>query len=127
MMGDRIITYGELERNGEEAAMSISRYNNGIHLKGLRKTTRNLTQDSKCPGQDLHHASPEQKSQAAWSWGWETNLRYIFHERFTFFNILRIHETLKMAKKVMNTKLILSGQHDHIITIQHLKHLYMYK
>jgi hypothetical protein len=38
------------------------RYYNGIFLEGLRKTTKNLSRDSRSPGRDLNPRPPEYES-----------------------------------------------------------------
>jgi hypothetical protein len=52
----------ELERISKEAAMAYLRYNSSIHLEGLTKTIKNLSQDSQSQGQDLNPEPPEYKA-----------------------------------------------------------------
>jgi hypothetical protein len=49
----------KLEENGRGL---ILRYYPNIHLEGLRKTTKNLSQDSWSPGQELNPGPPEYKA-----------------------------------------------------------------
>jgi hypothetical protein len=57
-MGDK------LERVRKKAAVVQSRYYSDIDMEKLRNTTRNLSQDSLCPVQDLNQAPFEYKSRA---------------------------------------------------------------
>jgi hypothetical protein len=54
----------ELERIWKEAVVSLLRYYRGILLERLRKITKNLSQDSRCPGRNLNPAPPEYGSRA---------------------------------------------------------------
>jgi hypothetical protein len=52
----------ELEEIWKETVVAKSRYHSGIHLEGLRKTTKNLVQDDRCPGPNRE--PPEYQSRA---------------------------------------------------------------
>jgi hypothetical protein len=43
----------------------ILKYYPGICLEGLRKTSKDIGQDSRCPGSDSNQASPEYMSEAS--------------------------------------------------------------
>jgi hypothetical protein len=50
----------ETEKHLEESGSGlIFRYYPGISLEGLRKTTKNLNEDSRSPGRNLNLKSPE--------------------------------------------------------------------
>jgi hypothetical protein len=52
------------ERIWNEAVVTLSRYYPIIFKKGLRKPTKCLSQDSRCPGQDSNREPPESNSKA---------------------------------------------------------------
>jgi hypothetical protein len=52
MVGWRV--NNEVERIWKEMAMTCEKYCPDICLEGLSKTTKKLSWDSLCPGQDLH-------------------------------------------------------------------------
>jgi hypothetical protein len=54
----------ELEKIREEAIIVQLKYNPGISLEELRKTTNDLRQNSLCPDRDSNRAPPEYKSRA---------------------------------------------------------------
>jgi hypothetical protein len=47
-----------------EAAVAYLRYYHGIYLEELKKTTKNLSQDSRCLGRDSNRDPPEYMSEA---------------------------------------------------------------
>jgi hypothetical protein len=49
----------EFERMWKKRSWPNLRYYSGICLEGLRKTTKNLSQDSRSPGRDLDPGPPE--------------------------------------------------------------------
>jgi hypothetical protein len=51
----------DMQRVWNEAAVTWSGYYSGIFLKGLRKTTKNVSFDSRCPGRDSNWAPPKFK------------------------------------------------------------------
>jgi hypothetical protein len=59
----------ELERMWKEAGKAYLRYYPSIYLKGLRKTTTNLSEYSWSPGRDLNPRPPEYRSTKTFS-GW---------------------------------------------------------
>jgi hypothetical protein len=59
-----VVSDDELERIRKEAAMVYSRYSQNTCLEGLRKITKNLNQDSQCPGRDSNRAPAQLKSSA---------------------------------------------------------------
>jgi hypothetical protein len=55
----------ELERIWKEAVLAKSRYCPGIiYIEGLKKTTENVSQCSRCPSRDLNRALPEYEYRA---------------------------------------------------------------
>jgi hypothetical protein len=62
-MNQRVINERRIGKDSEGSGRGlILRYYPRIHLKGLRKTTKNLNQDSWSPGQDLNPRPPEYES-----------------------------------------------------------------
>jgi hypothetical protein len=64
-----------LEKILKEAVVTYSRSGPSIFLEELRKTSKNLSQDSRCPDQDTNRAPTEYKSRALplgkcirWNW-----------------------------------------------------------
>jgi hypothetical protein len=57
------MTGNEWERIWKEAVVAQLGYNPGICLKGLRKTTTNIRQESRCPGLNSNQVPPEHKSR----------------------------------------------------------------
>jgi hypothetical protein len=53
----------ELERISKQATVASSRYNAGICLQGLEKTTKFISQDSLRSGRDSNRKSPKYKSR----------------------------------------------------------------
>lgn len=39
------------------------RYYTNIYLEGLRKSTKDISQDVRCPNRDMNRSSPEYKSE----------------------------------------------------------------
>jgi hypothetical protein len=48
----------------KESAGANWKHYPGIYLKGVRKTTEKLSQDSRCPGRDSNLTHPEKESGA---------------------------------------------------------------
>jgi hypothetical protein len=68
----------ELEMIWKEAVVSLLRYYRRILLERLRKTTKNLCQDSRCPGRNLNPTPPEYDSRVL---SYASLIRILHHSR----------------------------------------------
>ena len=66
MSVNQIIRFERVHDNRviRRVAESGSRLSTGISLEALRKTTKIVSQDSRCPGQNSNRAPTEHKSEA---------------------------------------------------------------